>query len=135
MTYSHWEEAAHSRNLASLCPIHGPVNPSKEKCRALDLPPAYSQLSCRSPHPEHQVSFEFSNFRMTAPSRIWTYIYRFEKNPSQQLAVLGCNSFSFSDVRNLITQTTSDNDFILFRPDLHRSAVHSLMTPSMRMAA
>jgi len=75
------------------------------------------------------------HFCMMAASLAWIYASRLEKTPSRRHAVKGRNHFAFSDVRRLIAKAALDDNFGILFPVPRKSAVNSLVSVLLRMAA
>ncbi len=75
------------------------------------------------------------HFCMLATSLTWIYASRLEKTPSRRHVVKGRNHFAFSDVRRLIAQAALDDNFGILFPVPRKSAVNSLVSVLLRMAA
>ena len=87
----------------------------------------------QSRHP-HAVTNHL-HFCMMATSVVWVYASRLEKTPSRRHAVKGRNHFAFSDVRRLVVKAAMDDNFGILFPVPRKSAVNSLVTALLRMAA
>jgi len=75
------------------------------------------------------------NFCMMATSLTWIYACRLEKTPSRRHAVKGRNHYAFSDVRRLVAQAASDDNFSILCPAPRKPVVNALVAALMRMAA
>jgi len=75
------------------------------------------------------------HFCMMATSVVWIYASLLEKTPSRRHVVKGRNHFAFSDVRRLIAKTALDDNFGILCPVPRKSALNSLVTILLRIAA
>ena len=75
------------------------------------------------------------HFCMMATSLTWIYASRLKKTPSRRHIVKGRNHFAFSDVRRLIAKTALDDNFGILFPVPRKSAVNSLISALLRLAA
>ena len=72
---------------------------------------------------------------MMAASLTWIYASRLEKTPTRRHAVAGRNHFAFSDVRRMIAEAALSDNFSSLFPVPRKSAVNSLVSVLLRMAA
>ncbi|MBT9439415.1 MAG: transposase [Desulfobacterales bacterium] len=75
------------------------------------------------------------HFCMMATSVVWIYASLLEKTPSRRHVVKGRNHFAFSDVRRLIAKAALDDNFGILCPVPRKSALNSLVTILLRIAA
>lgn len=75
------------------------------------------------------------HFCMMATSVAWIYASLLEKTPSRRHVVKGRNHFAFSDVRRLIAKAALDDNFGILCPVPRKSALNSLVTILLRIAA
>ena len=75
------------------------------------------------------------HFCMMATSLTWIYASRLKKTPSRRHIVKGRNHFAFSDVRRLIAKAALDDNFGILFPVPRKSAVNSLVSALLRLAA
>ncbi len=75
------------------------------------------------------------DFCMMATSLTWIYACRLEKTPNRRHLVNGRNHYAFSDVRRLVATAALDDNFPILCPTPRKSAINSLVTALMRMAA
>ena len=75
------------------------------------------------------------HFCMMATSLTWIYATRLEKTPDRRHAVKGRRHFAFSDIRRRIAEDALDDNFGLLFPVPQKSAVNSLVSTLLRMAA
>ncbi len=83
----------------------------------------------------HNAVKNHLHFCMMATSVIWIYAGRLDKTPSRRHVVKGRNHFAFSDVRRLIAKDALDDNFSILFPVPRKTAVNSLVTLLLRMAA
>ena len=75
------------------------------------------------------------HFCMMATSVVWIYASLLEKTPSRRHVVKGRNHFAFSDVRRLIAKAALDDNFGILCPVPRKSALNSLVTILLPIAA
>ena len=75
------------------------------------------------------------HFCMMAASVTWIYASRLDKTPSRRHAVKDRNHFAFSDVRRLIASASTEEDFSLVCPKMHKSKLNALIYVLLRIAA
>jgi len=75
------------------------------------------------------------HFCMMATSVAWVYASRLEKTPGRRHVVKGRNHFAFSDVRRLLAKAALDDNFGILFPVPRKSAINSLVTVLLRIAA
>lgn len=75
------------------------------------------------------------HFCMMATSVAWIYASRLAKTPNRRHVVKGRHHFAFSDVRRSVARAAMDENFGMLFPVPHKSALNSLLTVLLRMAA
>ncbi len=75
------------------------------------------------------------HFCMMATSVTWIYANRLERTPNRRHVVKGRNHFAFSDVRRTVTKAAMDDNFGILFPVPHKSAINSLVSILLRIAA
>jgi IS4 transposase len=74
-------------------------------------------------------------FCMMASTLSWIYADRLDKTPRRRHAVSGRGHFAFSDVRKLVAEEVSRDDFNMLCPVSSKSNVYSLTSALLRLAA
>jgi len=90
-----------------------------------------AETQTRHPH----AVMNHLHFCMMAASLTWIYASRLEKTPTRRHAVAGRNHFAFSDVRRMIAEAALSDNFSSLFPVPRKSAVNSLVSVLLRMAA